>query len=74
MNMIKVESSNIDAIGYDHGDLYVRFKGGEGKNNRIYVYYDVPEHFFKEILEAESKGKYLNQNIKGKFTYRKTEG
>jgi hypothetical protein len=62
--MIKVESSNIMEIGYDeeHGDMYVKFK-----SNKMYMYSDVPVKVFNELLEAESKGKYLNKNVKGMY-------
>jgi hypothetical protein len=64
-----VDSSNIEAIGYDSSnqELHVRFlKGGE-----TYVYYNVDEWVFQEFLSADSKGIYLNANIKGRFEYGK---
>ena len=62
-----VDSSNVEAIGYDPDtrELYVQFiKSGN------YVYVDVEEWVFDEFLQAESKGQYLNQNIKGVYNYR----
>ena len=67
-----VKSSNIAAIGYtEHEDdatvdLYVRFNGG-GK----YVYENVPMAVVVNFQEAHSKGKFLAENIKGKYEYRK---
>lgn len=61
-----VESSNIEAIGYiqETQELYVQFiKSG------VYIYYDVEEWVFQEFLQADSKGKYLNANIKGMYQY-----
>ena len=61
-----VDSSNVEAIGYDPDarELYVHFiKSGS------YVYVDVEEWVFNEFLQAESKGQYLNQNIKGVYNY-----
>ena len=61
---IEVESSNIAAIGYEGNDknlkteLHVQFE-----NNSEYVYKDVPADIVQEFLDADSKGKYLNQNI-----------
>ena len=66
------ESSNIAAIGYtEHEDdaavdLYVRFAGG-GE----YVYENVPMAVVVNFLEAHSKGKFLSENIKGKYEYHK---
>ncbi len=65
--MIFVDSSNIEAIGYDSDqrDLYVQFHGG-----RIYVYADVPEQIYQELLQADSKGSYLNRELKPNYSYR----
>ncbi len=64
-----VDSSNIEAIGYesDLQELHVRFlKGGE-----TYVYYGVEEWVFQEMMQADSKGRYLIDNIKGQYDYGK---
>ncbi len=61
-----VESSNIAQIGYD-GDareLRVRFNSGAE-----YVYSEVPGTVFADFLDADSKGQFLNQNIKGAYEY-----
>ena len=62
----EVESSNIEAIGYDEEDesLYVRFN-----SKTQYVYYNVPDEEHQEFLDADSKGKFLNENIKGQYEY-----
>ncbi|KKN03094.1 hypothetical protein LCGC14_1111210 [marine sediment metagenome] len=63
-----VDSSNLAAIGYDEEDnsLFVRFNSGQE-----YVYYDVPVDIFEAFKDAESKGKYLNEHIKGAYGYAK---
>lgn len=63
-----VESSNIAAIGSEVGDpnLYVRFISG-----MEYVYHDVPEEVVQSFLDADSKGKFLSEHIKGKYEYGK---
>lgn len=61
-----VDSSNVEAIGYDPDtrELHVQFiKSGH------YVYLDVEEWVFSEFMQAESKGQYLNQSIKGVYSY-----
>ena len=61
MEMIKVISSNIVAIGHYDDDLYVEFESG------TYVYYNVPKEVFTEMLNAESKGKYMRAHIRGQY-------
>lgn len=60
MEMNYVESSNLRAVGYDacSAVLVIEFKDGSA-----YEYYGVPEYIFNELLGADSKGKYANQNI-----------
>lgn len=64
--MINVISSNIKAIGYDNNDLLVEFK-----NNTLYRYSNVSHQTFESFQSAESKGKFLNKEIKGKYSYHK---
>lgn len=60
-----VDSSNIEAIGYDPAslELHVRFL----KSGATYAYYGVEEWVFQELMRADSKGTYLNTNIKGRY-------
>lgn len=62
MERTYVESSHIQSIGYDPDNaiLEIEFK----KNGAIYQYYDVPQYEYDELMNAESKGKYFNKNIK----------
>lgn len=62
LEMIFVDSSNIEAIGYDIAtlELHVRFL----KSGETYVYYAVEEWRYQEFMQAGSKGIYLNANIK----------
>lgn len=57
--MTNVSSSNIQAIGFEEKTLIVQFNDGS-----IYHYYNVDKSLFDGLLEAASKGKYLNENIK----------
>jgi hypothetical protein len=63
MEMIKVVSSNVVAVGYQGNDLYVDYKSGS------YVYKDVPKKVYDGLVNAESKGKYMHANVKGKYEY-----
>lgn len=66
--MIQVDSKNLDAIGYDESDsiLVIRFKSGAA-----YRYFDVPRYEFDNLMVADSKGKYANQNIYKKYREQK---
>ena len=64
--MIPVKSSNIAGIAYEPNQmiLTVWFLNGS-----IYNYYDVPTSVWTSFQNADSKGKYLAANIKGRFGY-----
>jgi hypothetical protein len=65
--MHEVESTSIEAIGYDRQahELYVRFRESGG----TYAYWEVEENVFEEFLGAASKGNYFNREIKGEYSY-----
>ena len=66
--MIYVDSSNIEAVGYDDDgqELHVHFlSGGQ------YVYHSVPREIFEEFLQAPSKGSFLNREIKNVYMFTK---
>lgn len=67
----KVESSQIESVGYDEKNktLEVEFKNG----GAVYQYYSVDSATYEEMLAAESKGKFLGQKIKGNFAYMKID-
>lgn len=83
MNKIKrfyVESSNIEAIGFDYEEagitspawatMRVWFKYGS-----VYDYDKVPMHVFEALKKAamtgESVGSHFKENIKGKYQFKK---
>ena len=65
--MIDVNSSNLRAVGYNPqtGTLTIQFR-----NNRIYEYFNVPQHIFDGLLTAPSKGRYHHKYIK-RYPYRR---
>lgn len=67
--MIYVDSKNIEAVGHDSEsmELHVRFL----KSGETYVYYNVEQWRFDELMHADSKGSYLNANIKPNYQYSK---
>jgi hypothetical protein len=62
-----VDSSSIEAAGYDPDDreIYIRFLDG-----RTYAYGDTDEATFQELLAAESVGGYFNRVIRPGCTCR----
>lgn len=65
MKLIEVQSSNIKAIGYESGCLFVEYPSG------TYEYQGVPEKVYTDLMAAESKGSFMNQYIKGQYEYRR---
>lgn len=66
MNMTPVNSSNLSAVGYENGILYIRFHGGQ-----MYCYYGVPEFVYEELMSAPSHGKYFAAHIRNVYRYDK---
>ena len=65
-----VQSSNIEAVGYDPSTmcLEVEFKSGA-----VYEYHCVPNEIATGLAEADHPGQYLNSNIKGTFECKKVK-
>ncbi len=66
--MHAMKSSNVEAIGHDGDALHVKYKNGG-----TYTYAGVPESMFHNARSADSVGKYLGANIRGKFEHTKLE-
>lgn len=68
IDLIRIDSSNIYAIGYDAAEriLEIQFRSGG-----VYRYYDVPQAVHREFMSSISKGRYFYNAIKGAFRYRK---
>ncbi len=64
--MVPVQSSNVESIGYQPNELHVRFRAGGH-----YVYDGTNAELHQALLAAESKGRFIGQHLKGKFTSRK---
>lgn len=64
--MRPMRSSSIEAAGYDseRQALRVRYAGGS-----TYDYVAVPGKVFKQLLEADSKGRFVNWSIKPFYRY-----
>jgi hypothetical protein len=63
-----VASTSIASVGYDPvaGVLEVEFRSGA-----IYRYLAVPMHIHRELMSAESKGRYFSQQIRGRYRFQR---
>ena len=61
-----VVSTNLQSVGYDRGSqtLEVQFLSG-----RVYQYYGVPENMHTQLMQAASKGVFLNIYIKNRYPF-----
>lgn len=68
MQLTTVESSMIHAVGYDDEarELEVVFNSGG-----IYRYQDVDKETYEELLEAESKGRFMHACVIDMYPYYK---
>lgn len=64
MEMIRVNSSAIDAIGYDPNtqQMRIRFKHGG-----TYSFCRVPQSIFDGFLSSSSKGTYYDRHIRDRY-------
>lgn len=63
----EVLSSQFKKVKYNSEDktLVITFK-----NNKQYLYLDVPLEIFKDLMESESLGKFFIANIKNSFSFK----
>jgi KTSC domain len=63
MDMIYVDSSTVDQIGYDEdaSEAHVIFKNGGH-----YIYSDVSQEAWERFRDSPSKGKFVNDEFKAK--------
>jgi hypothetical protein len=65
---MKVNSSTISEIDREvvNDELFLKVTF---KNGREYLYEGVPAQVYEDFLMSESKGKFLNENIVGRYNY-----
>ena len=61
-------SSVVSTFRYDPASATLRIIFVTGM---IYDYLNVPEKIYEALRNATSKGRYLNQNIKGHYEFKK---
>ncbi len=64
MEMIRVRSSAINAVGYDQptGRMRIVFEQGDS-----YDFCSVPIHIYEGLMSASSKGIYYNDHIRDQY-------
>lgn len=64
-----VNSSDIKSIGYDAftSILEIQFL----RDGSVYQYYFIPQDVHIGLMNSSSHGKYFNENIKDKYSYKK---
>jgi hypothetical protein len=62
VHRVPVESSSIDSVRYEKNVLEVRFRDGG-----LYQYFDVPETVLASLMHADSKGRFFNRQIRGRY-------
>lgn len=75
MNRHPVESSNIQAIGYDPETRVLEVEFGKNTDagnpyNRLYHYFDVPAEIHRGLMEARSHGEFLYDKVAHVFAYK----
>jgi hypothetical protein len=66
MERTSVSSSNISAIGYDPDTQILEV---EFLNGSVYEYSGVPSSEYDGLMNADSKGKYFNANIRKIYAF-----
>lgn len=64
MDMIRVSSSAIAAVGYDPATKKMKIKFVQG---HTYDFCGVPQRIFEGLLNTSSKGTYYNDNIRDRY-------
>ncbi|EPE9057451.1 KTSC domain-containing protein [Klebsiella aerogenes] len=63
-----VNSSNLASVGYDEPSQTLEIEFHHGG---VYQYYDVPEHVYMELTNADSIGSYFSHNIRNDYPTQK---
>jgi hypothetical protein len=65
-----VESTTMRSVGYDQANQVLEM---EFQSGMIYQYLDIPPAIYKELLEAESKGRYFNNEIRDTYEFARVD-
>ena len=68
MSAVPLNSTVLQAAAYQNRSCRLELKFRSGA---VYHYFDVPEWRYQQLLQAESKGRYLNQHIRNHYAFAK---
>jgi hypothetical protein len=70
VNREAVTSTSIASVGYDGSSRTLEV---EFVNRTVYQYYEVGAEIFRQLMEAPSKGRFLNTCIRDAFRFSRVE-
>lgn len=68
MRRERLDSSSLRSVGYDASSRVLEV---EFRNGGVYQYLDVKDDEYEEFQDADSKGRYLNTEIKLTHRFRR---
>ena len=68
MQRVLVESTSLASAGHDARSAVLEL---QFRNGTVYQYFLVPPRVYRDLLGAGSKGRYFNQNIRGRYPYQR---
>jgi KTSC domain len=68
MRRTAVDSTTMLSVGYDSAQQILEIEFNSGV---VYQYLEVTAAVFEELMHAESKGRYFNQEIRDDYTARR---
>ena len=67
---VLVQSTTLASAGHDAGSAALEL---QFRNGAVYQYLSVPRAVFHSLLRAPSKGAFFNQNIRGRYLYKRIQ-
>jgi hypothetical protein len=68
--MLPINSSMATAVGYDDGKNILQV---EFHNGAVYQYSDIDQDTWQDLHQADSIGKFFNENVRGKYQYERVD-
>ena len=70
MQRVVLESTTLGSAGHDDQAAVLEL---QFRNGAVYQYSPVPPQLYRDLLRAESKGRYFNQSIRGRYSYQRIQ-
>lgn len=68
--MLPMNSSMANAIGYDSNTNILQI---EFHNGAVYQYSEIDQDTWQDLHQADSVGKFFNENVRGKYQYERID-